>query len=279
MTVPSVQGGNSSDRRSELAPHVCSELLEFAEELADRSRKIVAAAGSRENISVRHKGNQGPISDVDVEIEKCWVSQIKRRFPTHGVVGEETGSIGEENGLQWVLDPIDGTDDFIRGIPLFGSIISVAYFGRPVVGLIDHPELDIRCSGAYGLGAHRNGDMLDLGIGIGSNFSEAIVVPAFADFRELECAESKLLALFDRFPNHRIFRNVYGHTLVASGQFLACLEVRISSWDILATQIIIEEAKGRYITIITNGVGLGAQKRTVVFGSELAVETIVELLR
>ncbi len=260
------------------SPCDCAEFLRFAEELTDSSRGLIRDFRGVKNEFVHKSGEKGVVSKLDLEIEYNWKSQISKRYPDHGIVGEETISTQSDSEFVWLLDPIDGTDDLIRGIPLFGSIISLLYKGDPIVGVIDHPELNVRYSAARGLGARRNGVRLDLRDGAGEKFGSAVAIPAYADFRNLDTADSKLLALIRACPNYRVFRNVYGHTLTMSGQLSACLEIRVSPWDVLASQIIIEEAHGRFCTVESTGRDYRHQKITAIFGYGAMVENIMSAI-
>ena len=268
-----------TDPRTDMPPDLCRQYLAFAEELADESRKIIAEASSEKPLVVWRKNNREPVTNLDVEIERRWVSRIKKRFPEHGILGEETGTTGGRHDIQWVLDPIDGTDDFIRGIPLYGSIIAATIRGHPFVGLIDHPALNLRCVGAFGLGAHLNGTPITISRNVEVTPDPTLVLPSFADIRKLENADDRLLALHAAFPNSRTYRNVYGHTLVASGRISACLEVKVSVWDILATQIIVEEAGGCFQIVERTGSELMTCKVTVAFGDQNSVGKVIDILR
>ncbi len=268
-----------SDFRTDVPPHLCHQYLEFAQELADESRQMIAIKSSDMQLDVWRKSNSEPVSDLDIEIEHHWVSRIRKRFPTHGIVGEESGTLGEQNDIQWVLDPIDGTDDFIRGIPLYGSIISVAFRGRPFVGLIDHPALNLRCIGASGVGAHLNGTRITIPTHIEATLDSTCILPSYADIRKQKNGDDRLLALHTAFPNSRTYRNVYGHTLAATGRVAACLEVSVNAWDILATQVIVEETGGCFQIVERAGSNLATSKVTAAFGDEATVGKICNILQ
>ena len=203
---------------------------------------------------------------------------INKRFPGHSIVGEETDSTLGTDSFLWLLDPIDGTDDLIRGIPLYGSVIAVLYRGQPVVGIIDHPELNIRCQAAYALGTYINGMKFEFDSMVSSNISEAVVFPAYEDFQNLENCNETFVALASEFPNQRVYRNVYGHTMIASGNCTAGLEIGVAPWDLAATQLIIEEVNEKFVYFRDCGSDYQNRRLSAVFGRASLVDKILSII-
>ncbi|MFO1052342.1 MAG: inositol monophosphatase family protein [Planctomycetota bacterium] len=133
-----------------------SELLGFARDLADLSR-AVAMHWFRAPLQVDDKDDRTPVTRADREIEALLRERITRRFPTHGILGEEHGGERLDAEFLWVLDPIDGTKAFSTGNPLFGTLIGLMQRGVPVLGVLDVPALGERYSAARELGAWRDG--------------------------------------------------------------------------------------------------------------------------
>ena len=187
---------------------------------------------------------------------------------------EETGSSPSEYDFTWVLDPIDGTDDLIRQSPLFGSILAVLYKDEPIVGIIDHPCMDILCSAAYGAGAWINGNSVSSSHLRHRQLGVAIVVPAYDDFRKLDRCDELIAAIGRVFPNQRIYRNVYGHTLVARGGVAVGMEADVSLWDIAATRLLIEQAGGKFLLFRDTGGDYSNRRFGAVFGQPASVDTL-----
>jgi inositol-phosphate phosphatase/L-galactose 1-phosphate phosphatase/histidinol-phosphatase len=137
---------------AEIAP----EFLALAHELADAAGKI-ALRYFRHKITVDHKPDLTPVTIADREAEAAMRDLIAARCPSHGIIGEEHGRVREAAEFVWVLDPIDGTKNFISGIPLFGILIGLAQAGRPVLGVIEQPVLRERWIGATGAASTLNG--------------------------------------------------------------------------------------------------------------------------
>jgi len=135
---------------------VDAALIAFANELADAAGGIVRRY-FRRGIAVDDKADMSPVTVADREAELALRALIEKRFPDHGILGEEHGSDRADAELVWVLDPIDGTKSFISGVPLFGTLIALVERGVPVLGVIDQPISRERWIGARGHKSTLNG--------------------------------------------------------------------------------------------------------------------------
>lgn len=125
------------------------DLVDFAEELASTAA-VVARRYFRTAVSIDTKGDESPVTIADRRAEEQMRDAISRRFPGHGVFGEEFGVDNPEAEYLWVLDPIDGTKAFITGNPLFGTLVALLHRGQPLLGVIEMPALSERWVGATG---------------------------------------------------------------------------------------------------------------------------------
>ncbi|MDH5748575.1 MAG: histidinol-phosphatase [Rhodospirillales bacterium] len=141
-------GGPTAD---ELAP-----FLDLAERMADAAAPVVMKH-FRSAMAVDSKADLSPVTLADKEAEDVMRQMILSAWPDHGIIGEERGKINAEAEFVWVLDPIDGTQSFATGKPLFGILIALLYKGRPVIGVMDHPALKERWSGCDGRPTTLNG--------------------------------------------------------------------------------------------------------------------------
>jgi inositol-phosphate phosphatase/L-galactose 1-phosphate phosphatase/histidinol-phosphatase len=135
---------------------VDAALIAFANELADAAGEIVRRY-FRRGVAVDDKADLSPVTVADREAELALRARIERRFPDHGILGEEHGSVRADAEQVWVLDPIDGTKSFISGVPLFGTLIALVERGVPVLGVIDQPISRERWIGARGRESTLNG--------------------------------------------------------------------------------------------------------------------------
>ncbi|MDH3660812.1 MAG: histidinol-phosphatase [Alphaproteobacteria bacterium] len=149
-----------------------AEFLVFAERLADAAGAVITPY-FRSRIAIDQKADASPVTIADREAEQAMRALIEETFPEHGIEGEEFGAVRLDADYVWHLDPIDGTKSFITGRPLFGTLVSVAHRGRPVVGVIDHCILDERWTGAAGMTSRWNGD--DIAVRSCPSLGEAVL--------------------------------------------------------------------------------------------------------
>ncbi len=133
-----------------------ADFLPFAHRLADCSGAILRRVAG-ENRAFDTKGDASPVTAIDREIETALRAAIAAEYPEHGILGEEFAPTNLDSEWVWVLDPIDGTKQFIAGIPLYGTLIALTRNGMPVLGIIDHPMTGERWCAADGSPALRNG--------------------------------------------------------------------------------------------------------------------------
>ena len=240
----------SDDPRALLEASDLQSLQDAALSFSDTCREVIKAAASR-GVDVHVKPDQSLVTNADVAAERAFRERVEQDFPGMGVLGEEFGHTRADSAWQWVIDPVDGTADFAHGLPIWGSIIGLFFHGEPVAGVIDHPDLDMRVHAAFGLGAYRNGERLSL-----SDFDPAldhgkarIGIPSRSNFVKRSADGAVFDALASAYPDFRVFRSCLTHTYAATGQLDAALEWDVNLWDLAATQIVIEEAGGRYLRL------------------------------
>ena len=104
----------------------------------------------KKDVEVISKADDSPVTIADKETEELMREEILRRFPGHGIIGEEFGRENESSDIQWILDPIDGTKSFIHGVPLYTTLIGITVDGVPQVGIINSPSTNELCAAAIG---------------------------------------------------------------------------------------------------------------------------------
>ncbi len=184
-----------------------------AVELADEARRIITPALER-GFTVKTKADASLVTEVDQAIERRARELIDRWFPDHGVIGEEYPPTRPDSPFQWIIDPIDGTEEFVHGIPTFGTMLALHHRGVPLVGVIDHAALDLRVNAGFGLGAFRNGQRIRLVDAAVDQHADQVrlALSARINFtRQID--EGRLFGTLTRlYPNHRIYRAAYAHT-------------------------------------------------------------------
>lgn len=262
------------DPRREVPHAVIARCYQSALAFADEARALVRAA-LRHGFSVKQKPDGSFVTDADLRVEERLRARIRETFPEHGILGEELPAHAPEAAFQWVLDPIDGTEDFVHRVPTFGSIIALNYRGLPLIGVLDHPALDMRAAGGLGLGTFYNGARVQLGDESAANLR--IVLSARANFVRYRDAGDRFDRLVRAFPNHRIYRSCFGQTLVAIGAADAMVDYHDRPWDLAAVPILIAEAGGSY-RLLHEFEADGGPVRSAVFGRRSAVEKIMDVI-
>lgn len=244
----------------------------FVNALADRTRDIVRTRLGR-GATVRQKSDHTPVTDIDLAVERRLRAMIRRRFPEHGILGEEFPPHHPDAPYQWILDPIDGTRSLTHGLPFFGTIIGLHHAGRPIAGAIDFPMLGSRYHAALGRGAWCNRRRLRLRDVPAGRIRDEIISAAgrsyFAAFRSA--------GTFDRLqrlhPHVRGYTDCLGHAYAAEGLIGAVVDFGVKRWDIAATPLLVEEAGGRFVIVRQRGGGAAAE-----FGIIAGKPTVVRWL-
>ena len=222
--------------------------LELALELAHAADAITMKHFLSPFLGVRTKSDQTPVSEADEEVERMIRDVLAREHPNDAIVGEEYGLSGApapSPARRWIIDPIDATKNYVRGIPVFATLIAL----ENQVGVVSAPALHRRWWAARGEGAFCNGRRMH--VSKIATIEEASL--AFDDFGISDDA----IRFFRRFGRARGFGDFWGHLLVAEGAMDVCYEPKVALWDIAPIQVIVEEAGGRFTfdprAISTNG--------------------------
>jgi len=195
-------------------------------------------------VEVEWKYNQTPVTVADRNAEELLRSLILARFPSDGFLGEEFGERPGTSGFRWIIDPIDGTRSFVRGIPLWGTLVGLECKGEQIAGVCYIPAIDQLFRALRGDGCYR-GD-------------RRIQVSQVAQLGESQCFYSGInwfvkggcrdafLELVQQTQRQRGFGDFYGFVLVAQGSGEFMLEYGVSPWDVAALKPIVEEAGGTF---------------------------------
>lgn len=216
--------------------------LEFAIDAAWRAGRQTLAH-YQTGVAVQQKTDRSLVTVTDRDAEQLLRDLIARHYPDHAVAGEEFGQDDRQSSYRWVIDPIDGTNTFVRGVPFYGVLIALEIDGAPVVGATYFPALDEMISAAHGLGCYWNGRRARVS-GVRS-LAEACI--AYTDSRGLR---ERLNGEWDALQNltalQRGWGDCYGHCLVATGRADIMLDPRMNPWDCAALIPILQEAGGRF---------------------------------
>ena len=243
-------------------------LARAAEAAADRARREILPRFRRVRTELKADGT--PVTEADRAAERAIREVLREATPEIGVVGEEYGAEGDVS-RHWLVDPIDGTLAFSRGIPLFATLIALVEEGRPVLGLIDLPSLGDRFLGWRGGGCRRNGEAVH--VSHATDPRRSLVAHGDAFCFDLAGRRPAFERMARELPLLRGYTDAFGHAQVLSGGVDAMVDLMLNAWDAAPTQLLVPEAGGRCETLALPGGKLG-----LVFGSPALVERLLGTL-
>jgi histidinol-phosphatase len=226
--------------------------LSLAHVLADAADRISMARFRALDLRVDTKPDLTPVTDADSSVEDSIRASLARARPRDSVLGEEFGASSPGDGRgnrQWIVDPIDGTKNFVRGVPIWATLIALFAGGRPVVGLVSAPALSRRWWAALGHGAYA-GRNTTRASRIGVSGVRALPDASFC-YSSLTGWEQRgkldgMLSLTRRSWRSRAYGDFYGYMLLAEGAVDAMVEPELSLWDVAALIPIVTEAGGSF---------------------------------
>lgn len=224
--------------------------LDLALSIADEADGL-AMRSFRRDVRVSAKPDRSLVTEADQAIERMARERIKAAYPEHGLVGEEYGVEAGDGPVRWYIDPIDGTHNFVRGVPLFGTLLAVEVEGELEVGVISAPAMRDRWYAWRGGGAwvvHANEGAEPRRVQVSQVASVADAQVLYGSGRDI--VASGRLPGFERLLSdawrERGFGDFWGYALVAEGAAEAMVEVGLRSWDAAAPAVVVEEAGGRW---------------------------------
>jgi histidinol-phosphatase len=253
--------------------------LDLALDCAFEAEKTILKYYLDPDLKIDFKRDQTVVTEADREAEKLIRARILKTFPHDAVIGEELGETAGTSGFKWILDPIDGTQSFICGVPLFGTMLGLAYNAKPVAGVIHMPALKETFFASTGQGSWwmppgqqkalrakaSNATLLKQSLFCSTSHS------GFERIGRMDLFES----LLKRTKKFRGWGSCYGHALVATGRVDIMIDPDVKIWDLAAAYPIVTEAGGRFFDLksqarIDTGSGISC-------APGLAVETMALL--
>jgi len=222
--------------------------LALAHELADAADAHTLGRFRAQDLRVATKPDLTPVSDADTAVEQAVRRTLASRRPGDAVLGEEEGLVGD-GPRRWIVDPVDGTKNFVRGVPVWATLVALQVEDRVEVGVVSAPALGRRWWAARGLGAYA---------GASGSASTLLRVSQVAELQDASLSYSSLtgwqaegrlpglLELSQRVWRTRAYGDFWSHVLVAEGAVDASCEPEVSLWDLAALQPVVEEAGGRF---------------------------------
>ena len=260
------RGHVTTDRKGE-----ASLLLEAAQELARRTGSV-ALRHFRSNLTVEAKVDGSPVTIADRSAEETARQWIMQRFPEDGILGEEFGAHQPAAKRRWLIDPIDGTKTFVRGVPLWGTLIAVCAGEQVLTGAAFFPAVDEIIAAGEGLGCWWNG--VRARVSTTASLDAATVLTTDERFRRDSARGEGWRRLVDAAALSRTWGDCYGYLLVATGRADVMVDATVAAWDAAPLLPIIVEAGGVFTdwsgaatafggSIVATNAHLAAQTRTL----------------
>ena len=219
-----------------------SEYLAIAQEAARKAANVTLDYYTRK-LTVSIKKDRTPVTDADHAAETTIIDTITKRFPDHAFYGEETGKTGTSDEFMWLIDPIDGTKNFIAEIPLWGILIALIHKGEVIVGVSYLPILGEMLCAEKGEGAFLNGE--NVNVSKTPKMAKGMIsFGSLGAFKKINL-DQPILDLIYSSHRQRSFGDLYPFHLLAAGKLEAVVEAEIKAVDVAPFVLIIKEAGGQ----------------------------------
>ena len=223
------------------ARETSQSLMQAVAEVA-RAAGLVALGSYGKHLSVETKTDGSPVTLADRAAEQRARAWIEKHFPDDGILGEEFGLTRPDAERRWILDPIDGTKSYVRGVPMWGTLVAVAAGEQVLAGAAFFPAIDELVVAANACGCWWNGRACE--VSAVSDLAQATLLGTDARFLERRSRRDAWSELASRVALTRTWGDCYGYLLVATGRAEIMVDDVVSAWDTAAIQPIIEEAGG-----------------------------------
>ncbi|GAC56331.1 histidinol-phosphate phosphatase [Gordonia hirsuta DSM 44140 = NBRC 16056] len=226
--------------------------LALAQQLADAADELTSARFGALDLQVDDKPDLTPVTDADLACERLLREHLARQRPADAVLGEEFGGDAALSGRQWVIDPIDGTKNFVRGVPVWATLIALLDDGVPVVGVISAPALGRRWWAAAGGGAFtrapgREPQPITVS-GVGELSSSSLAFSSLSGWADRGIRD-RFVDLTDAVWRVRGYGDFWNYCLVAEGAVDVAAEPEVSLWDLAPLDVLVREAGGRFTAL------------------------------
>ncbi|MGQ8365176.1 inositol monophosphatase family protein [Glaciecola sp. 1036] len=255
---------------------------------AARSAGSIIARGfeNLDDLQIQSKGSSDYVTKIDKEAEAAIIGKIQQSYPEHSFIGEEGGNIDNNSDFTWVIDPLDGTTNFIRGIPHFAVSIALLYKGKLDQAVVFDPIRGELFTASKGAGAQLNGYRIR--VSKAKDLTETVLATAFPfkDKSQFAEASSKFNAVYMQSGDvRRMGSAALDLAYVAAGRFDGYFEKGLKSWDMAAGELIVREAGGLSTDYAGNNDPLYAELKKpgsangIVSGSPKVVQQLVKILK
>ncbi|WOC13201.1 histidinol-phosphatase [Gordonia sp. MP11Mi] len=226
--------------------------LALALDLADAADALTTTRFGALDLRVDSKPDLTPVSDADLACERLIRERLGADRPNDAVLGEEFGGDAILDGRQWVVDPIDGTKNFVRGVPVWSTLIALLVDGVPVVGVVSAPALNRRWWASAGDGAfasYDSGEPRRIHVsGVDEIGSSSLAFSSLSGWADRGVREN-FIDLTDRVWRVRGYGDFFNYCLVAEGAVDVAAEPEVSLWDLAPLDVLVREAGGQFTAL------------------------------
>lgn len=218
------------------------EFLDVALAAVDKAEAVILEYFRKQNFSIEKKADKSPVTAADKAAERIIKEHLRKAFPSHGFFGEEEGEESKDAEFVWTIDPIDGTKNFIRGLPLFSTELAMLHDGKPVVGVSNLPVLGQLVHAAKGIGSFIGKEQMR--VSKISKLENAYVSHGGIKHFHKKDLLDQLLNISYQAHSIRGFGDAWSYQQLAQGKIDVSIEAHVKLWDIAAECCIIEAAGG-----------------------------------
>jgi histidinol-phosphatase len=217
--------------------------IQFLQSITEKTDKIALKYYRATDLQVEIKPDRTPVSQGDQDIEDFIRQLVAKEHPELSILGEEYGETKTNSNVRLIIDPIDGTKNFIAGIPFFATLLAIEEDGEVIAGLISAPATGDKWWAAKGEGAYHNGKRIH--VSKVDTLERSLAFHGSLFGQEGSTIAEPFLTLLSKTYRQRGFGDYLQHMMVAMGKGEFCVDFNIKPWDIAPLQIIVEEAGGK----------------------------------
>lgn len=225
------------------------KLLEFAIKTVEASNAI-SMKYYKKKIKFRLKENLSPVTVADVKSESFIISRIKEKYPKHSLLAEEHGNKDNEAEFKWIIDPIDGTKNFMRKYPFWGTLLALEYGGEIVLGVISMPAINEFIYAAKGKGCYYNDKKSK--VSKIRSIKDSYLIHGGLDYILSEPYRNNFLNLVGQTNYNRGFGDCHGHSFIINGRAEMMIDPHVAPYDVAPIKICVEESGGRFTDMTGN---------------------------
>ncbi len=225
------------------------KLLDFAAKTVKKSEAITLKYYEKK-LKFRVKANNSPVTIADTKCEDFILGRIKAKYPGHAVLGEERGEVKSGSDFKWIVDPVDGTKNFMRKYPYWGTLLALEHEGEIVLGIISLPALKEFMHAAKGMGCYLNNRKAK--VSKINKLKDSYLIHGGIDYILAEPYKNNFAELAASCYYSRGFGDCHGHAFIIKGQAEVMFDPHVAPYDVAAVKICAEEAGGMFTDLNGN---------------------------